>query len=154
MKKELSDYTIIHNSGQDLWDYLFEGQSLKNFEEVEEDSPWFDEGIEWLMDELLDGEMYEHYEDNQMYVYTSMGRLGNIKRKAWKRVTLESNTIQGNVTGGAISVTKVVRNRWGIKLEYDKLPKEVTKNIHINRPKQERPEGSKKLGRPRKDTNG
>ena len=150
--KPLSDYAVIHNSGQDLWDYLFEGQRLKNFEEADDaDEPWYDEGIQWLTDELCKGEVFQILDDNPVYALTSMGRLANIKRKTFKALVMECKSIQGNITGGAVSVTRMVKEIWGIELDYDKLPVEVQMGIRAR--KRNRTVSGKPIGRPRKDSN-
>jgi hypothetical protein len=154
--KPLTDYAIIHNSGQDLWDYLFEGQRLKNFEaeEEEQDSEWYDEGIQWLTDELYRGEVFQILEDNPVYAITSMGRLANIKRKTFKALVMECHSIQGNITGGAVSVTKMVREIWNIDLKYDNLPAEVQMGIRAKKRGNRPPKGTNPMGRPRKNKNG
>ena len=125
--KPLSNKAIAHNSGDDLWNYLYYGVKLPNtdYEDsvVEEESDWYEEGLKWIESELIDGEMYAVM-DNPVYVYTSIGRFANIKYKSFRRLTLQCHSISGNRSGGAFSMTKEVRNRWGIELEYDKLPKE------------------------------
>lgn len=132
--KPLTDYAIIHNSGQDLWDYLFEGQRLKNFEEVkEEEETWYDEGIQWLTDELCKGEVFQVLEENETYAVTSMGRLANLKRKTFKALVMECHSIQGNITGGAVSVTKMVKEIWNIDLKYENLPVEVQMGIRARK---------------------
>jgi len=133
-KKELTNDQIIWNDGQDLWDYLFENGRLKNFyddEEKEEDTDWFDEGILWLQDEMYDGEIYQILEENQQYAFTSMGRYCNIKKKQWRKASLHCHSIMGNITGGSISISKMVRDTWSINLNYDTLPKEIKALINI-----------------------
>lgn len=129
----LNDKEIIYNDGGDLWDYIFENQRLpKTWKEVVEedkDLDWYDEGIEWLQDELLDGEVFEMFEDFDIYAYTSLGRHANLKKKNFKALTLQGKTIAGNITGGAFSMSKLVKERWNIELDYTKLPYECTKHI-------------------------
>ena len=138
--RELNHKEIIYNDGGDLWDYMFENQKLpKTWKEVdekqsgykltEEDSDWFDEGIEWLKDELLDGEVFEIFPDYDIYAYTSLGRHANLKKKTFKALTLQGNTIAGNITGGAFSMSKMVKERWNITLDYTKLPIECRYKI-------------------------
>ena len=116
-----------------LWNYLFESQPLPNNfkdEEVGETGvDWFDEGVSWLMDELLDGEVFDYYEDSDTYAFTSMGRHVNLKKKTFKALTLQGNSIAGNANGGAFSMSKLVERRWGIRLDYRTLPYECTKHI-------------------------
>ena len=102
-------------------------------------SDWYDEGIQWILDELIDGEMYEIMEDNPVYAYTSLGRFANIKSKGWRTLNLQCHTIAGNMTGGAFSMTKIVKERWGIELNYDTLHKESKKWIRVRlEPKKKR----------------
>jgi len=138
--KPLSNETIVHNSGEDLWNYLFYGTKLENCDDTSSDvSDWYDEGIRWILDELLDGEMYEVVEDNPVYVYTSLGRFANIKSKGWRHLNLQCHSIAGNMTGGAFSMTKLVKERWGIELKYDTLHKESKKWIKVRiEPKKKR----------------
>ena len=118
--KTLSNNAIVWNDGQDLWDYLFHGTKLKNFEEVVEESEWLEEGIEWLKSQLVEGEEYL-LNDNPVYFITSIGRFGNLKYQAFRKLTLQCHSISGNRSGGAFSMTKEVRDHWGIELTYDTL---------------------------------
>ena len=131
--RQLSEKELIHNDGSAIWDYLFESQPLpKTFSDYElssQDGDWFDEGISWLMEELLDGEVFEHFEDDDKFVYTSLGRHINIKKKKYRALTMQGNSIAGNSNGGAFSMTKMVRERWGIELDYRTLPYECSKHI-------------------------
>ena len=130
--KPLSNETIVHNSGEDLWNYLFYGTKLDFYDESQSDeSDWYDEGIKWLEDELLDGEMYQIVEENPVYAYTSLGRFANIKYQAFRKLNLQCNSIAGNMTGGAFSMTKLVKQRWGIELNYETLHEEAKKHVHI-----------------------
>jgi len=129
---KLTEFQLIHNSGADLWDYLFENQPLKYLGDEEEYNPddeWYDDGISWLTSELLDGELFEVWEDNDTYAYTSMGRHANLKRQTFKALTLQGNSIAGNMTGGAFSMSKIVKARWDIQLEYTSLPWECRQYI-------------------------
>jgi hypothetical protein len=67
-------------------------------------------------------------EDSQ-YAITSLGRHANIKKKTFKALTLQGNSIAGNLGGGAFSLSKRVKERWNIDLDYTKLPYEVSKHI-------------------------
>ena len=150
--RPLSNKAITHNSGDDLWNYLYYGVRLPNMDYddlvAEEESDWFDEGIKWIQSELIDGEMYEVM-DNPTYIFTSIGRFANIKYQTFRRLTLQCHTIQGNRGCGVFSMTKEVRDRWGIDLVYDDLPKEakdlITHSIRTTQIKG-------KIGRPRKET--
>ena len=128
----LTPQQLIHNDGADLWDYLFEGQRLKYIgdEGLEIDGPdWYDEGISWLTDELLDGEIFQVFEDNETFAFTSMGRHVNLKKKTYRKLTLQGNTIAGNMNHGAFSMSKLVKETWNIDLNYKTLPYECTKHI-------------------------
>ncbi len=129
---KLTDYQLIHNSGNDLWDYIFENGYLKhNGPEIDgTEDDWYDEGISWITDNLLDGEVFEIFEDNETYAYTSMGRHANIKKKEFRKLNLQGNSIAANKQGGAFSMTKMVKSRWNIDLDYVKLPKEVRDGVH------------------------
>ena len=130
---KLNDKELIYNDGGDLWDYMFENQKLPKtwVEEIEgdEDMDWYDEGILWLQDELLDGEIFDIFPDYDIYAFTSLGRHANLKKKNFKAMTLQGNTIAGNITGGAFSMSKLVKERWNIELDYKKLPYECIKHI-------------------------
>ena len=136
---KLNDKELIYNDGSALWDYMFEDVRLpKVFSEVDnneggykvgEDDDWFDEGIQWLKDELLDGEIFEIFPDTDIYAFTSLGRHANLKRKTFKALTLQGNTIAGNITGGAFSMSKLVKEKWNIELDYTKLPIECRYKI-------------------------
>jgi len=129
----LNDKELIYNDGSAIWDYMFENQRLPNtwadYEEVEPEMDWYDEGIEWLTDELLDGEIFSVFEDYEIYAFTSLGRHANLKKKNFKAMTLQGNTIAGNITGGAFSMSRMVKDKWNITLDYTKLPYECTKHI-------------------------
>ena len=70
--------------------------------------------------ELVEGEEYL-LNDNPAYFITSIGRFGNLKYKAFRKLTLQCHSISGNRSGGAFSMTKEVRDHWGIELTYDTL---------------------------------
>ena len=128
----LTPHQLIHNDGADLWDYLFEGQRLKYIGDTELDSgetDWYDEGITWLTDELLDGEIFTTFEENEAFAYTSMGRHVNLKKQTYRKLTLQGNTIAGNMNKGAFSMSKLVKSTWNIDLDYRKLPYECTQHI-------------------------
>jgi hypothetical protein len=130
----LNDKEIIYNNGADLWDYMFENQRLPKVwvetnDNQTEDDDWYDEGLLWLQDELLDGEIFSVFEDYEIYAYTSLGRHANLKKKNFKAMTLQGNTIAGNITGGAFSMSRMVKEKWNITLDYTKLPYECTKHI-------------------------
>lgn len=130
--RQLNEKELIHNHGSALWDYLFESQPLPNRftdEESDGDADWFDDGISWLMDELLDGEVFEYFDDSDIFVFTSLGRHVNIKKKKYRALTLQGSSIAGNTNGGAFSMTKIVKDRWGIELDYKTLPYECRKLI-------------------------
>lgn len=129
----LTEYQLIHNDGSDLWDYLFESQPLKHLvgeeSDIDQKQDWYDEGLEWLSEELLQDEKWEFIEDNDKIIYTSFGRLANIERKRFKGTSMQGNTIAGNINKGAISVTKLVRQTWNIELLYEDIPNDIRGNI-------------------------
>ena len=129
---KLNDNDLIHNDGSDLWDYMFEGVKLpKTYSQVEEEDmdDWYEEGIEWLTDNLLDGEVFEIFEEDNAYAFTSFGRHAHLKRKNFKALTLQGNSIAGNMKAGAFSMSKRVKARWNIDLDYKTLPNEVSNLI-------------------------
>lgn len=128
----LTPYQLTHNDGGDLWDYLFENQPLKHLgdDELDSDGPdWYDEGISWLTDELLNGEIFQVFEDADGFAFTSMGRHVNLKKQTFKALTLQGNSIAGNMSGGAFSMSKLVKSTWNIDLDYRTLPYECTQHI-------------------------
>jgi hypothetical protein len=128
--RQLNEKELIHNHGSDIWDYLFESQPIpRRYDADDSADEWFDDGVSWLMEELLDGEVFEYFEESDRFVYTSMGRHVNLKKRAFRSLTLQGNTIAGNSNGGAFSMSKMVEARWGIKLDYKTLPYECTKWI-------------------------
>lgn len=145
--RRLSDYSLINNSGLDLWDYLFEGQRLKKFEESE-DLSWYDDGIDWLTTQLLPGELFKIYEENPVYAYTNLGRVSNIKRKTFKKITKQSSTFQVNFSGGAVSLTKMIKHGFGIILTLDNMPDEVKSLVNI--PDRTKRNYGGSVGRPKK----
>jgi len=129
----LTEKELIYNNGDELWNYMFYEIKLPYRQSEQEGDAdlddWYEEGIVWLSDELLDGEIFEVLEDNPTYAFTSMGRHANIKKKAFKALTLQGNSIAGNLAGGAFSMSKRVKERWNIDLDYTKLPYEVKQHI-------------------------
>ena len=128
----LTENQLNHNSGQDIWDYMFENQRLQNWhdeEPVEENDFWFNDAVDWLTEELLDGEVFECFKDDERYAYTSLGRHANLKRKTFKALQLQGNSICGNMKGGAISFTRLVKERWNIDIDYRTLPYECQMEI-------------------------
>ena len=128
--KELNDEMILYNSADDLWAYLFYGNKLPNMFSSEAPE-WFDDGIEWITGELLRGEIFAEWPGNQNYIFTNLGRFGNIKKKSFNKMNLQCHTICGNITGGAFSMTKMVRDEWGIELKYETLHPESKKLVNI-----------------------
>jgi len=130
---KLTHKELIYNSGDELWNYMYYDIKLpyRQSEQEEDDiiDDWYEDGLDWLSDELLDGEVFEVMEENSQYVLTSLGRHANIKKKSFKALTLQGNSIAGNLAGGAFSMSKRVKERWNIDLDYTKLPYEVTQHI-------------------------
>ena len=129
----LTEKEIIYNSGDELWNYMFYEIKLpyRQSEQEEDDEldDWYEAGLEWISEELLDGEIFEVLEDNPTYAFTSMGRHANLRKKSFKALTLQGNSIAGNMTGGAFSMSKLVKDKWNIDLDYTTLPYDVTKHI-------------------------
>ena len=130
----LTEKELIHNDGGDIWNYMFYENARLPYRQKEQEEEidlddWYESGLEWLTDELLDGEIFEVLEDNPTYAFTSMGRHANLRKKSFKALTLQGNTIAGNMTGGAFSMSKLVKDRWNITLVYTTLPYECTKYI-------------------------
>ena len=130
---KLTEKEIIYNSGDELWNYMFYEIKLpyRQSEQEEDDEldDWYEAGLEWISEELLDGEIFEVLEDNPTYAFTSMGRHANLRKKSFKALTLQGNSIAGNMTGGAFSMSKLVKDKWNIDLDYTTLPYDVTKHI-------------------------
>ena len=130
---KLTEKEIIYNSGDELWNYMFYEIKLpyRQSEQEEDDEldDWYETGLEWISEELLDGEIFEVLEDNPTYAFTSMGRHANLRKKSFKALTLQGNSIAGNMTGGAFSMSKLVKDKWNIDLDYTTLPYDVTKHI-------------------------
>ena len=131
---KLNDKELIHNNGSDIWDYMFESQPLPKRFSVDEDivDDWYESGIEWLTDELLDGEVFEVFEESAAFAYTSMGRHANIKKKKWRKLSMQGNSVAGNMSGGAFSLSKLIKERWNIDIDYRTLPYEATQHIITN----------------------
>ena len=129
----LTEYQLIHNDGSDLWEYLFENQPLKHLigeeDDIDQKEDWYDAGLEWLSEQLLQDEKWAFIEDNDKIIYTSYGRLANIERQRFKGTSMQGNTIAGNINKGAISVTKLVRLTWNIELKYEDIPNDIRGNI-------------------------
>lgn len=134
---KLTSKQVIHNSGGDLWDFIFEGQTLPkmHFDEDEftlDNTPdWYDNGIDWITEWLQDDEKWEFIKDSDKIIYTSLGRLANIKTQKFKGTSLQGNTIAGNINAGAISLTKLVRESWDIELTYEGIPKDIRCDINM-----------------------
>jgi len=130
---KLTHKELIYNSGDELWNYMYYDIKLpyRQSEQEEDDiiDDWYEDGLDWLSDELLDGEVFEIMVEDSQYAITSLGRHANIKKKSFKALTLQGNSIAGNLGGGAFSVSKKVKERWNIDLDYTKLPYEVKQHI-------------------------
>ena len=130
---KLTHKELIYNSGDELWNYMYYDIKLpyRQSEQEEDDiiDDWYEDGLDWLSDELLDGEIFEVMVEDSQYAITSLGRHANIKKKSFKALTLQGNSIVGNLGGGAFSLSKKVKERWNIDLDYTKLPYEVSKHI-------------------------
>ncbi len=129
----LTYYQLNHNSGADLWDYMFEDQPLKHLYgdemDIEQKEDWYDEGLDWISEWLLPDEKWAFIEHSDKVIYTSYGRLANIERKKFKGTSMQGNTIAGNINKGAISITKAVRETWNIELKYEDIPSDIRGNI-------------------------
>ena len=91
--ERLSQKTINNNSGQDLYDYFFNGIKLKyvyadDKREVGNHADWEEDGLDWLHEELLEGEEFDFFDGDNKFIYTSFYRVANIKKK-----TMEKNPI-------------------------------------------------------------
>lgn len=129
---KLTEFQLIHNSGADLWDYLFEDQPLRHLigeEQDDTEEDWYDEGLEWISEWILPDEKWAFIEYNDKIIYTSYGRLANIERKRFKGTSMQGNTIAGNINKGAISITKLVRETWNIELQYEDIPSDIRGSI-------------------------
>ena len=130
----LTEKELIHNDGGDIWNYMFYENARLPYRQKEQEEEidlddWYESGLEWISEELLDGEIFEVLEDNPTYAFTSMGRHANLRKKSFKALTLQGNSIAGNMTGGAFSMSKLVKDKWNIDLHYTTLPYDVTKHI-------------------------
>ena len=129
----LTDYQLVHNSGQELWDYLFENQPLQHLygeeEDMDQQPDWYDAGLEWISEWVLTDEKWSFVEDSDKIIFTSYGRLANIERKKFKGTSMQGNTIAGNLNKGAISLTKLVRETWDIELKYENIPSDIRGSI-------------------------
>jgi len=129
----LTEFQLIHNDGADLWDYLFEDQPLKHLigdeMDIDQKEDWYDEGLEWISEWILPNEKWSFIEYSDKIIYTSYGRLANIERKRFKGTSMQGNTIAGNVSKGAISITKLVRETWNIELQYEDIPSDIRGSI-------------------------
>ena len=138
---KLNQKTLTHNSGGDLWDHFFYKTPLKyvysdddaNDDDSFDDDPnWLVQGLEWLDSELGDGEEWDYYDGDDQYIYTSMARLANLKKQLWRRTQFQGSIITAVVKRGGISVDKLVKQRWGIKVDYYTLPDEVKKYVNAD----------------------
>lgn len=127
----LPQKVIIHNSGQDLWDFMFEHGQLKYYEVDEEkpESNWFDEGMDWFKSSLLENEQWDFFE-TEGYVYTSFCRVANIKAKRWLKLQLQASSFLSVVDKKNYTMNKVVREKWGLDWRYDTLPEEA--KVYVN----------------------
>jgi hypothetical protein len=131
----LTEYQLNHNSGADLWDYMFEGQSLKHLIGDEGDpdkkDDWYDEGLDWISEWILPEEKWSFIQDSDKIIFTSYGRLANIHKKRFKGTSMQGNSISGNINKGAISITNAVRETWNIELTYEDIPSDIRGSVII-----------------------
>ena len=151
--ERLSQKTINNNSGQDLYDYFFNGIKLKyvyadDKREVGNHADWEEDGLDWLHEELLDGEEFDFFDGDNKFIYTSFYRVANIKKKLWRRTQYQGQmvTVVLNFTG--ISVHRFVKKRWGIEMDYDSLPQIVKDGLnsatYFNKLKNKKEQNAKK----------
>lgn len=133
---KLTTKALIHNSGLDLWNHFYYNTPINHMYDEEGDSSmndelaWFTEGMDWMKSELLDNEKWAYYDGDDKIIFTSYGRVGNIKKKQWRIIQYQGSVLTTVVKQGGISVSKIVRNEWGIDIDYDTLPDEVKKTIN------------------------
>lgn len=125
--QQLSQKTLNSNSGQDLYDYFFNNGKLKYVFTKEKDNTytnfnWEDEGIDWLEEQLLDGEEWDFFDSERKFIYTSLYRVANIKKKLWRRTQYQGHMVTVVLDYKGISVHRLVKKRWGIQMDYDSLP--------------------------------
>ena len=125
--EQLSQKTINNNSGQDLYDYFFNGIPLKivfkkDKEDFRRDFAWEEDGIEWLEEQLLEGEEWDFYDAERKFVYTSFYRVANIKKKLWRRTQYQGQMVTVILDYKGLSVHRLVYKKWGIQMDYDSLP--------------------------------
>lgn len=138
---KLNQKTLNHNSGGDLWDHFFYKTPLKYVysdddsnegDSFQDDPQWLVDGLEWLESELVDGEQWDYYENDDQYIYTSMGRVGNLKKQVWRKAQFQGSIITIVVKKGSISLDKLVKDKWGINIDYYSLPQEVKNTINAD----------------------
>ena len=134
MRVRLTDEMIRANSGEDLWDYMFESVPLPKKLEAQmvADETWRTEGIEWVEQFIHDDEEYDIYEGDDKYVFTSKCRVFNIKSKKRIRIMMYVKSLRVNFSGGTHNVPKMIKQRWGIdNISYDTLCDEAKEMVSI-----------------------
>lgn len=142
--KRLTNKELIHNSGQDIWDYLFEDVKLPRvYQDPELGDVDLSSFYSWLDSELIGDEEYEDVEWCDAFIVTSHGRVARkkIDNQCWKGVTLQSakpfatlgSILTHEGVNKNIAINKEVEKIWGIKLNYYDLPKEVQSQVKVSK---------------------
>ena len=151
--ERLSQKTINNNSGQDLYDYFFNGIKLKyvyadDQREIDSDVDWEEAGMDWLQEELLDGEEFEFFDGHNSFIYTSLYRVANIKKRLWRKTQYQGQMVTVVLQHKGLSVHRLVKKRWGIEMDYDSLPQIVKDGMnsatYFNKLKNKKEQNAKK----------
>lgn len=135
--KHLTQRMIVHNSGQDLWDYLFENQKLRNYEVDSEKSEedFIMESEMWMAENLLEGEDFAWYiaeDGTQNTIITNYCRIINMKKREFRRCQYYSkNTIQTSINEKVVNIVKWIKENMGDVVEYEYLPDESKQHITL-----------------------
>lgn len=134
--RTLTPEMIRKNSGEDLWNYLFENQSLPR--RYEDDDVEDDESVVWLKSQLLSGEQWAYFKENEDFVFTDLARVFNVKHKRKTKVLKYVNVLRVNISTQQFNLNKKLKEQWNIDLEMDELCDEalqMIKQLQVGRKK-------------------
>jgi hypothetical protein len=136
--KHLTQNMIVHNSGSDLWDYLFENQKLRGrYEEdgTEDEAEFIMNSEIWMAENLLEGEEFVWFtrdDCNQDVIITNYSRVINMKKKEFRRCQYYStNTMQCCIHDKQVNIFKWGNDNGLNMIPYSLLPDESKQHITI-----------------------
>jgi hypothetical protein len=134
--RTLTENMIRTNDGGDLWDYLFNNVPLPK--KLEENVDASDESMVWLQSQLLGGERWVHFKENEDFVFTELGRVFNVKFKRKTKVLRYVSVMRVNISTQQFNLNKKIKEEWGIDIDMFDLcdeAEEMVTQMNVKRKK-------------------